>query len=68
MKPIIAALREQGFTCVIVTNGHWKVTSPDGRSCQIPATPRQGTTVLNAVTRLKRIGFVPPRKKQKKKS
>jgi hypothetical protein len=68
MKKVRDSLAEQGFAVELVNNGHWKVTSPDGqRTCQIAATPRESRAILNAITRLKRIGYVPPDKNHKPK-
>lgn len=56
------ALRKQGFTVEIVKNGHYKATAPDGQSCQFARSPSRATSVRNAVTRLKRIGYEPVKK------
>lgn len=59
MKRLRAALIAQGFTVEQARNGHYRVIAPTGGKCQIAATPGSNRAVLNAVTRLKRIGFDP---------
>lgn len=59
MKDLRKRLESQGFAVEIAKNGHYKVVAPDGQKCQIAATPRENRGVLNAITRLKRIGFKP---------
>ena len=59
MKALCKRLTAQGFDVAIARNGHYKVVAPDGRKCQIAATPRENRGVLNAITRLKRIGYDP---------
>ncbi len=61
-RELCDALRRQGFTVEIVNNGHYKATAPDGRTCQFASSPSRSTSVRNAVTRLKRIGYVPVKK------
>jgi hypothetical protein len=62
IRDLLSRLRKQGFLVARVQNGHWSVINPDtGQSCQIPHSPRQSRGVLNATTRLKRIGFDPHR-------
>jgi predicted RNA binding protein YcfA (HicA-like mRNA interferase family) len=61
MQELRARLNAQGFTVERVRNGHYKVTAPTGRKAQIAATPGNNRAVLNAITRLKRIGFQPTR-------
>lgn len=71
IQELIVNLREQGFTVTLAKNGHYtvdcpsNVTTPPGqrRRIQIPATPSIERTVLNTITRLKRMGYNPPRKK-----
>lgn len=53
-------LLAQGWEVTVARNGHYKCVAPDGRKCQIPKTPRNNTTILNTVTRLRRIGYVSP--------
>lgn len=62
MKDLRRQLVEQGFHVCQMKSGHWQVIAPDGQKCQIASTPRQHRGVLNAVTRLKRIGFCPKKK------
>lgn len=65
VRKIIKSLEAQGFDVCKVKSGHWKVTAPDhlgGQKCQIAATPREYRGVLNIITRLKRIGYVPETK------
>jgi hypothetical protein len=57
MRRLRAALIAQGFTVEMAKSGHYRVIAPSGAKCQIPATPRHNRAVLNAVTRLRRIGF-----------
>lgn len=63
VRDLCQALRDQGFTVCLVRNGHYKAVSPDGRSTQFAATPAQSRTTKNAITRLKRLGYVPTPKK-----
>lgn len=58
MKDLLGRLTKQGFSVEVANNGHYRVTAPCGRQkAQISSTPRDRRTVLNAITRLKRIGF-----------
>jgi hypothetical protein len=60
IKALCAQLEAQGFLIEPTKNGHWKVTNPQtGQKLQISKTPGIRRTVLNAKTRLKRIGFDP---------
>lgn len=59
IKELRKQLRQQGFDVAPARNGHWQVVAPNGRKCQIPSTPKGGRTLLNVVTRLRRIGFRP---------
>lgn len=68
MKDLRQRLVDQGFQIRVVKNGHWQVVAPDGRKCQIASTPKYSTGVLNAITRLKRIGYCPPSKKSSHKT
>jgi RIO-like serine/threonine protein kinase len=66
IQAIIVRLEEQGFTVELAKNGHYSVTCPEKiilppgarRRIQIPQTPSIERTVLNTITRLKRIGYV----------
>lgn len=65
IRDLIRSLESQVFTVEMAKSGHWKVSAPahlGGKKCQIAATPRQQRGVLNAITRLKRIGYEPPTK------
>lgn len=57
MKALRQRLLDQGFAVERTRNGHYKVIAPDGRKVQIAHSPTCNRSVLNAVTRLKRIGF-----------
>ena len=59
MKALTEALRAQGFEVERARNGHWRVTAPTGARMQMAATPSDHRGILNTVTRLKRIGYVP---------
>lgn len=59
MKALRQRLESQGFDVAVARNGHYRVVAPDGRKCQIASTPRENRGVLNAITRLKRIGYDP---------
>lgn len=59
IKELRAHLEKQGFHVEVAKNGHYRVIAPDGRKIQIAATPRYPRAVLNAITRLKRIGYNP---------
>lgn len=59
MKRLREQLVAQGFSVEMCRSGHYRVVAPDGRKCCIAATPRYSRGVLNAVTRLKRIGYHP---------
>lgn len=67
IQTIIGNLRSQGFTVELAKNGHYTVQCPDKmvlppgarRKIQIPATPSIERTVLNTITRLKRMGYRP---------
>lgn len=56
-KELLAALEAEGAVIERARNGHFRVIHPSGRRCQIAFTPRP-RTVLNAVARLRQIGFV----------
>lgn len=61
ISALCKSLTEQGFEVEVARNGHYRVLAPDGQKCQIPRTPSRNTSVLNAITRLKRIGYLPVR-------
>jgi len=62
MKCLRAALTAQGFTVEQARNGHWRVTTPDGTArMQMASTPSDRRGILNTISRLKRIGYVPAR-------
>jgi len=58
MKELRKKLVAQGFTVFLTKCGHYCVEK-DGKKCHIAATPSQSRAVLNAITRLKRIGYKP---------
>lgn len=62
MKVLRQHLVDQGFEVTVAKSGHWWVIAPSGKKCQIASTPRNNRAVLNAITRLKRLGFQPPKK------
>lgn len=62
MRDLCRDLEKQGFTVEHAKSGHYRVIAPSGRKCQIAATPSEYRGVLNAVTRLKRLGFKPRKK------
>lgn len=60
MKPreLRRALVDQGFAVVKGRSGHWKVTNPaTGHQVCLSDTPSDRRTILNEVSRLRRIGF-----------
>lgn len=65
IREIIKRLEKQGFTVEMAKSGHYNVsvpahwTVPQGqrRKIQIPATPSIERTVLNTITRLKKMGY-----------
>jgi len=60
VKALRQALEAQGFTVEKARNGHWRVTAPNGRArMQMAASPSDRRGLLNTVSRLKRIGYVP---------
>ncbi len=60
MKALREALEAQGFTVERARNGHWRVTAPNGRArMQMAYSPSDHRGILNTVSRLKRIGYVP---------
>lgn len=59
LLPILKKLKEQGFEVQPTKSTHWRVVSPAGRRCNIPATPSNHRQVKNITTRLRRIGFRP---------
>jgi len=63
MKRLREALAAQGFEVERARNGHWRVTTPDGMArMQIANTPSDWRGIRNTVSRLKRLGFEPPKK------
>jgi hypothetical protein len=66
INQLIRVLRDQGARVERARCGHWKVTNTStGRTAQIPATPKNDRAVLNAVTRLRRIGLLPRTERSK---
>ena len=57
MKRLRQRLTAQGFDVQQVPNGHYRVVAPSGAKVQIAATPGSGRSILNMVTRLRRIGY-----------
>lgn len=59
MQEIIRALEKEGAIVTRGRGGHYKIRHPETRrSVNIPSTPCDGRSVLNAVARLRRIGFL----------
>lgn len=60
MKRLRQALVAQGFTVERARNGHWKVTTPDGRArVQMAHSPSDYRSIRNTVAQLKRLGYQP---------
>jgi hypothetical protein len=59
MNKVIREARKQGITAEKAQNGHWELTSADGKkSIQVAATP-VGRGLLNCISRMRReLGFV----------
>jgi predicted RNA binding protein YcfA (HicA-like mRNA interferase family) len=59
MMEIIRVLEGEGAEVTRSRGGHFKVRNPEtGRSINIPATPCNERSVLNAMSRLRRIGLL----------
>ena len=60
VRRLVARLRDQGFEVELGKRcGHWKVRNPEtGRKCTIAQTPSDRRTMLNDISRLRRIGYV----------
>lgn len=59
MQEIIRALEKEGAIVTRGRGGHYKVRNPETRrSVNIPSTPCDGRSVLNAVSRLRKIGLL----------
>jgi hypothetical protein len=56
MDAVLRRARKAGSTVERAGNGHWKVTSPTGGCVQVAFSPGCSRGVLNAVTRLRRVG------------
>lgn len=60
MKPreLRRALLDQGFELTKGRSGHWKVINPEtGHQVSISDTPSDRRTILNEISRLRRIGY-----------
>ena len=56
---IIQVLESEGAFVRRTSSGHYKVRNPEtGRSVNIPATPGNERSVLNSVSRLRKIGLL----------
>lgn len=57
LKQLLARLRKQGFAIRFGGSGHYRITSPAGRTITIPATPHNGPrSHHNMRAALRRIG------------
>jgi hypothetical protein len=51
----------QGLVVRKLPSGHISVTNPDtGQRINVPCTPALGRNTLNAIARMRRIGYVKP--------
>jgi hypothetical protein len=65
---LLNQLEAQGFTWRKTGKGHAFVTAPDGSPVTtISGTPSDGHSIPNALSQLRRAGFVPPAKGKRKR-
>jgi len=63
IRLLIRCVEAQGAVVTMTKSGHWLVRNPaTGRSIHLAATTRSFRNALNAVTRLRRIGFTVERR------
>lgn len=63
IRMLIRTVEAQGAIVTMTKSGHWLIRNPaTGRSIHLAATTRSFRNVLNAVTRLRRIGFTVERR------
>lgn len=55
VQQLLKKLRSQGFRTRFGGSGHYRVTSPDGRTVTMAATPRS-SSLIKARADLRRIG------------
>jgi hypothetical protein len=56
VRQLVDAAKKQGCKAVLAPNGHWRITTPDGRKVLISGTPKSSRTVETDRARLRRIG------------
>lgn len=59
MRELMRDLSKQGFEVSVARSGHYRVQAPTGATCHVAVTPGSRRSVLNQITRLKRIGYLP---------
>ena len=53
---------KQGFLVTPTKSGHTKVQNPKtGRKVNVPSSPSRDATMMNAITRMGKIGYVKPK-------
>lgn len=62
---LLRELQDQGFTAKITGKCHYLIAAPDGQVVTtLAGTPGGGRAYQNEISRLKRHGFLPGRKKK----
>jgi hypothetical protein len=56
VRELVEAAKKDGCTAVLAPNGHWRITTRDGRKLLISNSPKSARTVANDRARLRRIG------------
>lgn len=56
IQALLRQLRQQHWDIRHTRRGHYRVTSPDGRTVTLPSTPSDKRSVLNARAGLRRLG------------
>jgi hypothetical protein len=56
VRELVEAAKKDGCTAVLAPNGHWRITTRDGRKVLISNTPKSSRTVETDRARLRRIG------------
>jgi 1,2-phenylacetyl-CoA epoxidase catalytic subunit len=59
VKRLLKQVKAEGAVVTMTTSGHWLIRNPKiNRSIHLPGTPSDKRWLLNAKTRLRRIGLL----------
>lgn len=62
---LIRELEDQGFQASLARSGHWHIRKNGEYVAVLAASPSEYRGRLNALSRLKRAGFIPPNTKRR---